>query len=47
MGKSAWLRLPVVADGAEHLVMGYVMRRNVFTHKAPPNHEGYGVAVSA
>ncbi len=36
-----WLRLPVVAAGAEYLVMGYLMRRNILTYKAPPNNEGY------
>lgn len=36
-----WLRLPVVSAGAESLVMGYLMRRNILTYKAPPNNEGY------
>ena len=36
-----WLRLPVVSAGAEYLVMGYLMRRNILTYKAPPNNEGY------
>ena len=36
-----WLRLPVVSTGAEYLVMGYLMRRNILTYKAPPNNEGY------
>lgn len=35
------LRLPVVSAGAEFLVMGHLMRRNILTYKAPPNHEGY------
>lgn len=39
--KKPWLRLPVVAGGAEHLVMGYLMRRNILTYKAPPGNEGY------
>ncbi len=34
-------RLPVVSHGAEFLVIGYLMRRNVLTYKAPPNNEGY------
>src|SRR2546430_8449513 len=34
-------RFPVVSLGAEHLVMGYLMRRNVLAYKAPPNNEGY------
>ena len=36
-----WLRLPVVSAGAEFLVMGHLMRRNILTYKAPPNNEGY------
>lgn len=36
-----WLRLPVVSAGAEYLVMGRLMRRNILTYKAPPNNEGY------
>lgn len=36
-----WLRLPVVSAGAEYLVMGCLMRRNILTYKAPPNNEGY------
>jgi hypothetical protein len=36
-----WLRLPVVSAGAEYLVMGYLMRRNILTYKALPNNEGY------
>ena len=35
------LRLPVVAHGAEFLVQGFLMRRNILTYKAPPNNEGY------
>jgi len=35
------LRLPVVAGGAEYLVMGYLMRRNILTYRAPPGNEGY------
>ena len=35
------LRLPTVSHGAEYLVMGYLMRRNILTYKAPPNNEGY------
>jgi hypothetical protein len=37
----AWLRFPVVSAGAEPLVMGYLMRRNILTFRAPPNNEGY------
>jgi hypothetical protein len=36
-----WLRLPVVSAGAEFLVMGYLMRRNILAYKAPQNNEGY------
>ena len=39
--KKEFLRLPVVSAGAELLVMGYLMRRNILTYKAPPNNEGY------
>ncbi len=35
--------LPVVTLGAEYLVMGYLMRRNILAYKAPPNQEGYDV----
>src|SRR5439155_26334911 len=35
------LRLPVVSHGAEFLVQGYLMRRNILTYKAPPHNEGY------
>lgn len=33
--------LPVVSYGAEFLVQGYLMRRNILSYKAPPNNEGY------
>jgi hypothetical protein len=36
-----WLRLPVVSTSAEYIVMGYLMRRNILTYKAPQNNEGY------
>ena len=39
--KQDFLRLPVVSAGAEFLVMGYLMRRNILSYKAPPNNEGY------
>lgn len=41
MPNREWLRLPVVSAGAEYLVMGYLMRRNILTYKAPPHNEGY------
>lgn len=41
MAKQEFLRLPVVSEGAEVLVMGHLMRRNILTYKAPPNNEGY------
>ncbi len=36
-------RLPVVELGAEYLVMGYLMRRNILAYKAPPRNEGYDI----
>src|SRR5436309_3655367 len=39
--KRAFLRFPVVSAASEYLVMGHLMRRNILTYKAPPNHEGY------
>lgn len=39
--KKRILRLPVVSHGAELLVQGYLMRRNILAYKAPPNNEGY------
>lgn len=42
MGKDKkFLRFPVISHGAEYLVQGYLMRRNILTYKAPPNNEGY------
>lgn len=41
MAKQEFLRLPVVSAGAEFLVMGHLMRRNILSYKAPPNNEGY------
>lgn len=40
-GKQTFVRYPVISHGAEYLVMGHLMRRNILTYKAPPNHEGY------
>jgi len=40
-GVEATWKPPVVSQGAEYLVMGYLMRRNILTYKAPPNNEGY------
>jgi len=34
-------RFPVISHGAEFLVVGHLMRRNILTYKAPPNNEGY------
>lgn len=34
-------RFPVISLGAEHLVIGSLMRRNILAYKAPPNNEGY------
>lgn len=39
--KRNWLRLPVVSAGAEYLVMGMLMRRNILAYKAPERNEGY------
>jgi hypothetical protein len=41
MNELDWLRLPVVSTGAEYLVMGHLMRRNILTYKAPEGNEGY------
>jgi hypothetical protein len=41
MKKAKLLRLPVVSAGAEFLVIGQLMRRNILAYKAPPNNEGY------
>ena len=35
------LHLPVVAEGAEYLVRGYLARRNILAYKAPARNEGY------
>jgi hypothetical protein len=34
-------RYPVVSLAAEYLTMGYLLRRNILSYKAPPNNEGY------
>jgi hypothetical protein len=34
-------RYPAINLGAEHLAMGYLLRRNIMAYKAPPNNEGY------
>jgi hypothetical protein len=41
MGNKDAVRLPVVSLGAEHLAIGYLMRRNILAYKAPPNNQGY------
>jgi len=41
MATKEFLRLPIVSAGAEFLVMGHLMRRNILAYKAPPNNEGY------
>lgn len=43
MAKQRALILPAVTLGAEHLVMGYLLRRNILAYKAPPNNEGYDI----
>src|SRR5262245_5345230 len=37
----SFTRFPVISLGAEYLVMGHLMRRNILAYKAPPNNEGY------
>lgn len=39
--QKSFLRFPVISEGAEYLVMGHLMRRNILTYKAPPLNEGY------
>jgi hypothetical protein len=41
MSEASFLRFPVISRGAEYLVMGHLMRRNILTYTAPPNNEGY------
>ena len=41
MARQGPLRLPVVSSGAEFLVMGFLMRRNILAYKAPEHNEGY------
>lgn len=41
MGNKDARRYPVVSLGAEYLVIGHLMRRNILAYKAPPNNEGY------
>jgi hypothetical protein len=35
------VRFPAISLSAEYLVMGYLLRRNILTYKAPPGNEGY------
>jgi hypothetical protein len=37
------LQFPVISHGAEYLVLGYLMRRNILAYKAPPNNDGYDI----
>lgn len=41
MGNKDARRYPVISLGAEYLVIGQLMRRNILAYKAPPNNEGY------
>jgi len=41
--KKTVMRLPVVSLGAEFLVMGHLMRRNILAYKAPSYNEGYDI----
>ena len=36
-------QFPVIGYGAEHLVMGFFMRRNILAYQAPPRNEGYDI----
>jgi hypothetical protein len=39
--KQIYTRFPVISLGAEFIVMGHLMRRNILAYKAPPNNQGY------
>jgi len=39
--KARITRYPTMSLSAEHLVMGYLLRRNILAYKAPPLNEGY------
>jgi hypothetical protein len=41
MRTQRFFRLPIVSAGAEHLVMGYLIRRNILAYKVPPNNQDY------
>ena len=41
MTNEKFLRFPIISQGAEYLVQGYLMRRNILTYRAPQNNEGY------
>ena len=41
MGNKDARRYPVISLGAEHLVIGHLLRRNILTYKARPHNEGY------
>ncbi|HYX35746.1 MAG TPA: hypothetical protein VE954_21830 [Oligoflexus sp.] len=41
--RNEWLQFPVISHGAEYLVLGYLMRRNILAYKAPPNNDGYDI----
>jgi len=41
MGKSEPRFVPLMHEAAEHLAIGYLMRRNILAYKAPPRNEGY------
>lgn len=36
-------RFPIVSRGAEHIAIGFLMRRNILAYPAPPFNEGYDV----
>jgi hypothetical protein len=41
VAKQEFLRLPVVSVGAEYLVVGHLVRRNILADSGAPNNEGY------
>ncbi len=41
MAKSKSRFVPLMHEAAEHLAIGYLMRRNILAYKAPPRNEGY------
>ena len=44
MAKNEFIRFPVISAGAEFLVRGHLMRRNILTYKAPQSNKGYSLS---